>query len=229
MNHRIIVALDFSRPEDGTALVEQLGDAIGFYKVGMSMLADGGMEFCRDLKKKWNKKVFLDLKLFDIGNTVCDAVKSLASLEVNFLTVHGDPHIVEAAVRGRGDSSTKILAVTVLTSMDRNDLDKSLYSPGNLDDIVLQRAKNALAAGADGVIASPWEVAKIRASSAAQEKLIVTPGIRPQGTSTDDQKRAATPAQAIKSGADYLVIGRAITSSSNPIQAVKNIVGSISP
>ncbi|MCY4445922.1 MAG: orotidine-5'-phosphate decarboxylase [Rhodobacteraceae bacterium] len=228
MNKRIIVALDYRHCEEALQLVNEIGDSINFYKVGMSLLANGGLELCQELKSQYSKRVFLDLKLFDIANTISEAIKNLAALNLDFLTVHGDPHIVEAAVKGRGLSSTKILAVTVLTSMDRNDLDNSLCTQGSVEEIVLKRAERALSAGADGVIASPNEVDLIRSSHLSKKKLIVTPGIRLSSSSHDDQKRVSTPEQAIQAGADYLVVGRAITSARNPALMIERIISSIS-
>ena len=167
------------------------------------------------------------MKLFDIGNTVEAAVRGLANYGLDFLTVHGDPHVVRAAQEGKGASDLKILAVTILTSLDRADLDDMLMSQGDVQDIVVERARRAMAAGADGVIASPHEAALIRALPEASGKLIVTPGVRPQGAETGDQKRIATPEKAISDGADHIVVGRPIKSAPDPRAAAEAILASL--
>ncbi len=212
---RLIVALDVANALDALALADQLGDAVSFYKIGLGMLTGGGLALADELKQA-GKRIFLDMKLFDIAATVERATRGLAGYDLDFLTVHGDPHVVRAAVKGRGDHPTRILAVTILTSLDRGDLDDALIKPGEVQSLVLERAQNALAAGADGVIASAHEAALIRALPEAAGKLIVTPGIRPAGSPANDQKRAATPAEAIRNGADHIVIGRPIWQSRNP-------------
>ena len=176
---RLIVALDPPRVPHalaGEELVERIGDAVSFYKIGLGMLTGGGLALANELKGK-GKRVFLDMKLFDISATVEAAVRGLVQFDIDFLTVHGDPHVVEAAVRGRGDSSTKILGVTVLTSLDRADLDAAMVVPGAPGDIVEERARRAFDAGADGVISSPHEAARIRALPSSAGRLIVTPGV----------------------------------------------------
>ena len=224
MDNRIILALDYTHPDEARKMVEMLGPAIGFYKVGQIMLANGGLEFCKELKDKFGKRVFLDLKLFDIRNTVEKSVRALTEFEFDLLTVHGDPHVVEAAVKGRGDSSTKVLAITILTSLDRMDLDNALYKKGKMENLVRQRAKIAFKAGADGVVSSPREVKLIRGLKVGASKLIVTPGIRPEKAEKNDQKRTLSPREAIQNGSDYLVIGRAITRSPNPLSCVEDII-----
>ena len=220
---RLIVALDVPNLLDGGTIVDKLGDSVSFYKIGLGMLTGGGLALANELKSR-GFKVFLDMKLFDIGATVEKAVAGLAQYDMDFLTVHGDPHVVRAAVAGRGDSVTKILAVTILTSLDRDDLDASLIKDGAIADLVVERARNAFIAGADGVIASPQEAALIRALPEAAGKLIVTPGVRPAGTALGDQKRTATPAQAIKDGADHIVIGRPIWQATNPKAAAQAVL-----
>ena len=212
---RLIVALDVPNLLDGGNIVDQLGDSVSFYKIGLGMLTGGGLALANELKQR-GKRVFLDMKFFDIGATVEKAVAGIAQYDLDFLTVHGDPHVVRAAVAGRGDSATKILAVTILTSLDRDDLDACLIQSGDIQNIVVARARNAFIAGADGVIASPQEAAMIRALPEAAGKLIVTPGVRPTGAALGDQKRVATPAQAIKDGADHIVIGRPIWQAVDP-------------
>ncbi|HRO10059.1 orotidine-5'-phosphate decarboxylase, partial [Amaricoccus sp.] len=194
MDDRLIVGLDLPDAPAARAMVATLGDEIGFYKIGLGLLATGGLDLARQLKAQ-GKRVFLDMKLFDIGATVAAATRGLAaSIAPDFLTVHGDPHVVAAAAEGRGDAPTRLLAVTILTSLDRADLDAALLRDGALPDLVLERAARAFAAGADGVIASPQEAARLRALPEARGKLIVTPGIRPAGAAPGDQKRIATPA-----------------------------------
>ncbi len=219
---RLIVALDVQNALQGLRLVEKLGDEVSFYKIGLGMLTGGGLALANELTEM-GKRVFLDMKLFDIGQTVENAVAGLAQFDLNFLTVHGDPNVVRAAVAGRGNTSLKILAVTVLTSMDRADLDLALIRKGDIHELVLERARLAFLAGADGVIASPHEAAMIRALPEAVGKLIVTPGVRPAGTNTDDQKRVATPAVAINNGADHIVVGRPVWKAEDPSTAVRLI------
>ena len=199
---RLIVALDVPNALEGLQLAERLGDAIGFYKIGLGMLTGGGLALANELKDEHGKRIFLDMKLFDIGATVEKAVRGLAQFDLDFLTVHGDPHVVRAAKEGASGRDMKILAVTILTSLDRSDLDASLIKEGDLPDLVTERAVRAFEAGADGVIASPQEASMIRALSEAKGKLIVTPGVRPVGADLGDQKRVMTPAEAIANGAD---------------------------
>ena len=221
---RLIVALDVPHAVAGLQLAEKLGDAVGFYKIGLGMLTTGGLALANELKAEHGKRIFLDMKLFDIGATVEAAVRGLAQFDLDFLTVHGDPHVVRAAKEGAGGSHTRILGVTILTSLDRADLDASLIQPGDLADLVLTRAARAFEAGADGVIASPQEAAAIRALPEAAGKLIVTPGVRPDGAAQGDQKRIATPASAINAGADHIVVGRPIWQAANPRQAAQDIL-----
>ena len=228
MDNRLILALDYAHPDVAREMVEKLGSSIGFYKVGQIMLANGGLEFCKELKDKFGKNVFLDLKLFDISNTVEKSVRALAEYQFDLLTVHGDPYVVEAAVKGRGDSSTKILAVTILTSLDRTDLDRALYQKGELEDLVRKRAEIAFEAGADGVVSSPQEVKLIRSLKCGKLKLIITPGIRPPNSVKNDQKRTQSPREAILNGSNYLVIGRAITQSPDPLACIDEINDSLS-
>lgn len=220
---RLIVALDVPMAPQALALADQIGDAASFYKIGLGMLTGGGLAAAMELKER-GKRVFLDMKLFDIGNTVEAAVRGLSGFDLDLLTVHGDPHVVRAAVAGRGASNTKIMAVTILTSLDRSDLDDSLIIDGDIRDLVVTRARKALEAGADGVIASPQEAALIRALPEAIGKLIVTPGVRPLDADQGDQKRIATPAQAIAEGADHIVVGRPISQADDPRAAAQAIV-----
>jgi orotidine-5'-phosphate decarboxylase len=226
---RLIVALDLPDAASGLALVERLGDTVGFYKIGLGMLAGGGLALARDLKDEHGKRVFLDMKLYDIPATVTAAVRGLARFGLDFLTVHGDPQVVAAAREGAGPSRMRILAVTVLTSLDRADLDAACLKPGTVAEIVAERAARAFAAGADGVIASPQETALIRALPEAQGKLIVTPGVRPAGSDPGDQKRITTPDRALAAGADHIVIGRPVWTAPDPAAAARAILAGLGP
>lgn len=221
---RLIVALDVPNALQGMALAETLGDAVQFYKIGLGMLCGGGMALANELKSDHGKRIFMDLKLFDIGATVEAAVRGVAQFDLDFLTVHGDPHVVRAAREGAGGSDLKILAVTVLTSLDRADLDAGQIKSGDIPDLVVERAGRAFDAGADGVIASPQEAALIRALPEAKGRLIVTPGVRPAGAELGDQKRVMTPAEAIAAGANHVVVGRPVHSADDPRSAAQAIV-----
>jgi orotidine-5'-phosphate decarboxylase len=224
---RLIVALDVPHAVAGLELASALGDAVSFYKIGLGMLTGGGLALANELKQEHGKRIFLDMKLFDIGATVEAAVRGLAQFDIDFLTVHGDPYVVEAAKQGAAGSNLKILGVTILTSLDRNDLDSALIQPGDIAELVLTRAARAFDAGADGVIASPQEAAAIRALPEAAGKLIITPGVRPQGAALGDQKRVATPAQAIADGVDHIVVGRPIWQAKDPKAAAEDILAEI--
>lgn len=224
---RLIVAMDVPNAIDGLKMAEQLGDAINFYKIGLGMLTGGGLALANELKAEFGKRIFLDMKLFDIGATVEHAVRGLAQFDLDFLTVHGDPHVVHAAKEGSAGKELKILAVTILTSLDRTDLDGALIKSGLIADLVVERAGKAFDAGADGVIASPQEAALIRALPEAKGKLIVTPGVRPAGAALGDQKRVATPAQAVANGADHVVVGRPIWKAPSPRAAALAILAEL--
>lgn len=216
---RLIVALDMPTVEEARRLIATLDDTVTFYKVGLELLFAGGLELARDLRHQ-GKRVFLDMKLLDIGNTVERAVANATELGVNFLTVHGhDLKTLRAAVSGRGHSPMKLLAVTVLTSLNADDLKQqgSSMAPA---DLVLHRARLAHEAGFDGVIASGQEAARIR-EAVGSGFLIVTPGIRLTGSATDDQERIMTPAHAIAAGADHIVVGRPITQGDDPKAAAE--------
>lgn len=221
---RLIVAMDVPNAVQGLQLAEHLGDAVSFYKIGLGMLTGGGLALANELKHEMGKRIFLDMKLFDIGATVENAVRGLAQFDLDFLTVHGDPYVVKAAKEGAAGKDMKILAVTILTSLDRQDLDGALIKDGTIKDLVLERAGNAFAAGADGVIASPQEAALIRALPEAKGRLIVTPGVRPAGADLGDQKRVATPASAIADGVDHIVVGRPIWKAQDPRAAALAIL-----
>ncbi len=224
---RLIVALDVPNVVQGLELAQRIGDAASFYKIGLGMLTGGGFALANELKHEHGKRIFLDMKLFDIGATIEAAVRGIAQYDLDFLTVHGDPQVVRAAQNGKGGSDLKILAVTVLTSLDRADLDANLIKAGDIHDITLERAQKALAAGADGVIASPQEAAMIRALPEAAGKLIVTPGVRPTGAAVGDQKRIATPAQAIGDGANHIVVGRPIWQHADPAAAARAVIAEL--
>ncbi|MEM6323791.1 MAG: orotidine-5'-phosphate decarboxylase [Pseudomonadota bacterium] len=221
---RLIVALDVPNALAGLDLATALGEAVSFYKIGLGMLTGGGLALANELKDEHGKRIFLDLKLFDIGATIEAAVRGIAQFDLDFLTVQGDPHVVRAAREGAGASDMKILAVTVLTSLDRADLDDSQIRPGTMEELVSARAAAAFEAGAHGVICSPHEAAIIRALPAAEDRLIVTPGVRPVGADRGDQKRVMTPAQAIAAGADHVVIGRPVHRASDPRAAAEAIL-----
>ncbi len=219
---RLIVALDMPALEEAQRLVTSLGEAVTFYKVGLELVFAGGLGLASNLRRD-GKHVFLDMKLLDISHTVERAVANASELGLNFLTVHGhDLKTLRAAVSGRGASKLKLLAVTVLTNLGPDDLKMqgTSLSPA---DLVLHRAALAREAGFDGVIASGQEAARIR-EMAGPGFLIVTPGIRLPGGTTDDQERVATPESAIMAGADYLVVGRPITQASDPRIAAESFV-----
>ena len=223
---RLIVALDVPNAIAGMEMVERIGPDVGFYKIGLGMLTGGGLALANELKEQGHR-IFLDMKLFDIGATVEAAVRGLAQFDLDFLTVHGDPHVVRAACEGAAGSNLKILAVTILTSLDRADLDQAMLCDGAIPDLVAERAGRAMEAGADGVIASPQEAAMIRALPQAAGKLIVTPGVRPAGAALGDQKRVATPASAIADGADHLVVGRPIWQADDPRAAAAAVLAEL--
>jgi len=225
---RLIVGLDVPNAMAGLELATRIGDAVGFYKIGLGMLTGGGLALANELKQEHGKRIFLDMKLFDISATVEAAVRGLVQFDLDFLTVHGDPHVIRAAKEGASGSSLKILGVTILTSLDRADLDACLIKDGDIADLVVERAGLAFEAGADGIIASPQEAARIRALPEAEGRLIVTPGVRPAGAALGDQKRVATPAQAIADGADHIVVARPVWQAKDPAAAARAILDEIS-
>jgi orotidine-5'-phosphate decarboxylase len=224
---RLIVGLDLPHAPAALDMVRAIGPEVGFYKIGLGMLTTGGLGLALELKDA-GLRVFLDMKLFDISATVTAAARGLARLDLDYLTVHGDPHVVRAAVDGRGASGLKILAVTILTSLDRADLDAALMTPGDLADLTVERADRAFDAGADGVIASPQEARRIRDLPSSTGKLIVTPGVRPAGGAPGGQKRIATPAEAIAAGADHIVVARPIITARDPRAAALAMLAEIS-
>ncbi|WP_029919858.1 orotidine-5'-phosphate decarboxylase [Nevskia soli] len=222
---RLIVALDLPEAAAAKALVERIGDAAVFYKIGMELcMAPGFFELLAWLRGRGNK-VFVDLKFFDIPETVARAVSALSEHGAQFCTIHGNQAIMEAAAKAKGNG-LKVLAVTALTSLDRGDLD-DLGFHCDVEALVLSRARRALAAGCDGVVSSGLEVAKLRAE-APRELIVVTPGIRPVDNRVDsDQKRVMTPARALQAGADYLVVGRPIRDAADPRAAAQAIQAEI--
>jgi orotidine-5'-phosphate decarboxylase len=222
---RLIVALDLPGTAAAEAMIARLGDSVTFYKIGYQLAyAGGGLSLVRQLADQ-GKKVFVDLKLHDIGNTVARGVESLAGLGATFVTVHAYPQTMKAAVEARAGSGLKILAVTVLTSYDDDDLHAAGYRL-SVPDLVEARAQQAKVLGVDGLVCSPEEAAALRKSVGHQMSL-VTPGIRPAGTSTGDQKRIMTPARAIAAGSDYLVVGRPVMEAADPKAAAEAIQAEI--
>lgn len=221
---RLIFALDVPTPEAARELVATLGEAVNFYKVGLELFTAGdGPQLVRDLKVA-GKRVFVDLKLFDVPATVARAVARLAALKADFLTVHGNQAMMEAAAAAKGAS--RVLAVTALTSLDQADLD-DLGFRCDIPALVASRARRALEAGLDGVVASGQEAAMLR-KELGKRLMIVTPGIRPVANrEEDDQKRVFSPAEAIAAGADYLVVGRPIRDAGDPRAAADAIVAEI--
>ncbi len=220
----IIVALDLDSPAAARELVAKLGDSVSFYKVGLELYTAAGMDFVRELTGA-GKDVFLDLKLYDIGETVKRAVARIAETGVRLTTVHGSRAVMRAAAEGRGSSGLKLLAVTVLTSFDQDDL-ADLGYPCGVPELVELRVRKAMEAGIDGVVCSPLEAARVRAI-AGPDALLVTPGVRSAGAGKGDQKRVATPAEALAAGANYLVIGRQITRAQDPAAEARRILAEI--
>ncbi len=223
---RLIVALDLPGLEQAEAMVARLGDSVTFYKIGYQLGYAGGLTLVRKLADQ-GKKVFLDLKLHDIGNTVARGVESVAKLGATFLTVHAYPQTMKAAAEARAGTSLQILAVTVLTSYDDGDLHAAGYRLA-VSDLVEARAQQAQVLGLDGIVCSPEEAAVLRKIVGHQMSL-VTPGIRPAGAEVGDQKRIMTPARAIAAGSDYLVVGRPITGAADPKAAAEAIHAEIAP
>lgn len=221
---RLICALDVDSIKKAKELVEILDGVVDFFKVGVVLQLIGGREIIEWLLQK-GKKVFLDMKYFDIPETVEKVVTQTAKLGVSFLTIHGNGQIIKQAVQGRGDTDLKLLAVTVLTSLDASDI-KELGFSCSVEELVLYRARKAVQYGCDGVIASGFEANFLR-TELGQKLLIVTPGIRPFGNALNHHKRAVTPKEAIAAGADYLVVGRPLIEAQNPQQAAQKIIEEI--
>ncbi|HKR89103.1 MAG TPA: orotidine-5'-phosphate decarboxylase [Phenylobacterium sp.] len=218
---RLIVPLDVPTAGEARALVARIGEAVSFYKVGLELFATDGMALARELKGQ-GKQVFLDWKLHDIGTTVERAARALAGSGCDLLTVHGEPQVMAAAVRGCEGSALKILAVTVLTSLTDADLIETGYHE-DARSLVERRIRQALAAGCQGVVASPHEAELARAIG-GEGFLVVTPGVRPDWSAKNDQARAATPAAALKAGASHIVCGRPITAAQDPRAAALRVV-----
>lgn len=220
---RLIIPLDLPSRAEAEAMVEALGDSVNFYKIGLQMLAVGGMDMARDLKAR-GRQVFLDWKLHDIGATVEKATAAIVGTGAcDLLTVHAQPQVLKAAVKGRsGETSARILGVTVLTSLSGQDLAEIGYGMG-VEQLVERRIRQVIDAGADGVVASPHEAALAR-KIGGPDFLVVTPGVRPTWAGADDQARAATPAEALQNGASHLVCGRPITAAADPKAAAERIV-----
>jgi orotidine-5'-phosphate decarboxylase len=224
VRERLIMALDVSSIAEAQAVVEELGDAVIFYKVGMELFMSGDYFAFIEWLKARDKKVFVDLKFFDIPATVGRAIKALSSKGVDLATIHGNDSIMEAAAQAKGD--LKVLAVTALTSLDRGDLD-DLGFQCDVKELVLSRAKRALQIGCDGIVSSGLEVSMIR-EQLGQKLLVITPGIRPvDNREDDDQKRAVSVEQAIQNGADYLVVGRPIRDAADRKAMAEKIQGQI--
>src|SRR5258707_15120369 len=221
---RLIVALDLPNVAAAEAMIARLGNSVTFYKIGYQLAYAGGLPLVRQLADA-GKKVFIDLKLHDIGNTVARGVESVARLGATFLTVHAYPQTMKAAVDACAGSGLKILAVTVLTSYDDGDLHAAGYRLG-VSDLVEARARQAQALGVDGLVCSPEEAAALR-NIVGRQVHLVTPGIRPQGSSVGDQKRVMTPGRAIAAGADYLVVGRPVREAADPRAAADAIQAEI--
>jgi len=221
---RLIVALDLPSVGEAERLVTALGGTVTFYKIGMQLAFAGGLELVGRLAGE-GRRVFLDMKLLDIDNTVYEAVRSISALGAAFTTIHAYPQAMRAAAAGRGAAPLGLLGVTVLTSMDDADLADAGYGRPAAE-LVVERARAAAAAGMDGIVCSPQEAAQVRAAI-GPDLVIVTPGVRPAGTATGDQKRVMTPAQAILAGADYLVVGRPVSQAREPRAAAEAIVAEI--
>ena len=222
---RLIVALDVAEPDEARRLVGRIGESVTFYKVGMELAYGGGLKLVPQLAQG-GKQVFLDLKLHDIPNTVERGTAQAARLGARFLTVHAYPQTMRAAVAGAKGSAMQILAVTVLTSYDDADLSDACYRFGVVET-VRRRAEQAQELGVDGLVASAAEAAMLR-ETVGQSMVLVTPGVRPAGAALGGQKRVATPAEAIRDGADYLVVGRPVTEAADPRAAAEAIVTEIS-
>lgn len=224
LRDRLIVALDVGTVREAYGLITQLDDAVTFYKIGYRLAFAGGFALAEELARE-GKKVFLDLKLHDIGNTVEEGVQSLTRMNLSFLTVHAYPQTMRGAVEGRGESKMGLLAVTALTSYDDGDLQDAGYRLA-VRDLVRLRSQQARTAGVDGIVCSAAEADIVR-EAIGDRMVIVTPGIRPQGSASGDQKRTLTPSEAIKAGVDHMVIGRPIIRATDPHAAASAIMDEI--
>lgn len=221
---RLIVALDVPTVREAETIIDQLGDSVSFYKIGYQLVFAGGLDLARNLKRD-GKKVFLDMKLLDIDNTIAKAVENIVGMNLDMLTLHAYPKAMRAAVEAAKGSDLCLLGVTVLTSMDDGDLAAAGYSL-SAEELVLARARDAKVAGMGGIVASAQEAQKIR-QTIGTELAVVTPGIRPAGGEVGDQKRVMTPAMAISAGASHLVVGRPIIAAADPKSAADAIVADI--
>ena len=221
---RVIVALDEPDVDSARRLIATLGDSVSFYKIGLTLLAQGGLALCEELSAA-GKSVFQDWKLHDIGAQVEGAARAVSNGACDLLTVHAEPQVMKAAIAGRTRESCKIIGVTVMTSLTQDDLDAMGYGM-QLSDLILRRVDQAVECGMDGVVASPLEAEMIRARVPA-EFLIVTPGVRPVGADVNDQQRIATPQEAILNGASHVVVGRPITRVADPVAATQAILAAL--
>ena len=221
---RLIVALDEPDLDAARALVATLGDSVSFYKVGITLLAQGGLVLCDELRAQ-GKQVFQDWKLHDIGAQVEGAARAVSAGACDLLTVHAEPQVMRAAVAGRTGDRTRIIGVTVLTSLNQYDIDEMGYGM-ELADLVMRRVDQAVECGLDGIVSSPHEAAMIRARVPA-DFLIVTPGVRPEGSDKGDQQRIATPQDALLHGASHVVVGRPITRAPDPVAATQSILAAM--
>ncbi|WP_306889703.1 orotidine-5'-phosphate decarboxylase [Ancylobacter amanitiformis] len=221
---RLIVALDLPSVGAAESLVAQLGDTVSFYKIGYELGFAGGLGLARELIAD-GRKVFIDFKLHDIGNTVARGIASLAALGASFATVHAYPQTMRAAVEGREGSALRLLAVTVLTSYDEADLRAAGYSAG-VEETVARRVVQARETGIDGIVCAPTDATRVR-TLLGPDRAIVTPGVRPEGAASGDQKRIATPFAAIRAGADHLVVGRPIVAAPDPAAAARAVQAEI--
>ncbi|WP_448954178.1 orotidine-5'-phosphate decarboxylase [Labrys neptuniae] len=221
---RLICGLDVDSVAKAEALVTELGDSVTFYKIGYQLVFNGGLPFAQDLARS-GKKIFLDMKLHDIGNTVTKGVEAIARMGMTFLTVHAFPQTMKAAVEGARGSGLKILGVTVLTSYDDADLTEAGYRK-SVSELVAQRVTQAMALGVPGLILSPEEAASTR-NRVGDSMLLITPGVRPAGSDAGDQKRVMTPGDAIRAGADHLVVARPIVAAPDPKAAAEAIQAEI--
>ena len=223
-DNRLIVALDEPDLASARKLIEDLGDTVSFYKVGLTLLAQGGLELCEELTAA-GKQVFQDWKLHDIGAQVEGAARAVSAGACDLLTVHAEPQVMRAAVAGRTGDRTRIIGVTVLTSLNQYDIDEMGYGM-ELADLVMRRVDQAVECGLDGIVSSPHEAAMIRARVPA-DFMIVTPGVRPEGSDKGDQQRIATPQDALLHGASHVVVGRPITRAPDPVAATQSILAAM--
>ena len=221
---RLIVALDVSSIAEARTLVAKLDGLVSFFKIGYWLQFGAGIDGLFDYLIKENKKIFLDTKMFDIGETVKQGIVRIAERGISFVTIHSDSDVMRAAAEGKSGSDLKVLIVPVLTSRDTNSL-RELGYDGSVSELIVERARAAIACGCDGIIAAPRDnPSEIRRAAGSERLLVVTPGVRLPGSSIDDHKRAGTPAEAIAAGADYVIVGRPIVKSGDPARAAAAII-----